>query len=397
MPEPRNQFLKHYSLNQAQLEGVAPWDDLEFNLNGVRVFRDRYPVTEGHLLFVPEYDAIDNITEAFRMALIRGTAMVRRGDCDAFNIGINMGTEAGQTVMYPHVHLIPRRAGDVADPTGGVRGVIPGRSNFFDLPETQHPMVLVRGISNKFNILCPVGGFGNHVRWLILLDPAFQFYVKVTEDCYRDHQGPDWPRYDDYKHSKWNDTRAEIREEILSLLGDYDCIDTDSKLRFIQDKVYFDSRSWDNWLITEWYYRKNLDNLIQLEHLAWRLRERDLPILNLTIDPELAYRSYLKFNSNLNITTNQDFRQYEVQSVVESNTLHAQNVPGSLTMQTDVLFRPELDRDFYHELITWAGLSDQYDAANQVHQLWYQAHRRCEHALVNDLIGMYGKSTADPA
>ena len=130
MPEPRNQFLKHYSLNQAQLEGVAPWDDLEFNLHGIRVFRDRYPVTPGHLLFVPEYDAIDNITEAFRMALIRGTAMVRRGDCDAFNIGINMGTEAGQTVQYPHVHLIPRRAGDVEDPVGGVRATIPGQANY---------------------------------------------------------------------------------------------------------------------------------------------------------------------------------------------------------------------------------------------------------------------------
>lgn len=138
MPEPRDQYLTHRSLNQAQLEGVAPWDDLEFNLNGIRVFRDRYPVTMGHLLFVPEYDAIDNITEAFRMALIRGTAMVRRGDCAAFNIGVNLGTEAGQTVMYPHVHLIPRRAGDTVDPVGGVRGVIQGQANY-KMPQYKNP------------------------------------------------------------------------------------------------------------------------------------------------------------------------------------------------------------------------------------------------------------------
>jgi diadenosine tetraphosphate (Ap4A) HIT family hydrolase len=56
--------------------------------------------------------------------------MVRRGDCDAFNIGINMGAAAGQTVMYPHVHLIPRRTGDVADPVGGVRATIPGQANY---------------------------------------------------------------------------------------------------------------------------------------------------------------------------------------------------------------------------------------------------------------------------
>lgn len=139
MPEPRDQYLTHRSLNQAQLEGVAPWDDLEFNLNGIRVFRDRYPVTAGHLLFVPEYDAINNITEAFRMALIRGTAMVRRGDCAAFNIGINMGCEAGQTVMYPHVHLIPRRTGDCEDAVGGVRGVIADQANY-KMPQYKNPL-----------------------------------------------------------------------------------------------------------------------------------------------------------------------------------------------------------------------------------------------------------------
>lgn len=44
-----------------------------------------------------------------------------------FNVGINAGTSAGQTVFHAHVHLIPRRDGDVADPRGGVRGVIPSK------------------------------------------------------------------------------------------------------------------------------------------------------------------------------------------------------------------------------------------------------------------------------
>jgi ATP adenylyltransferase len=46
------------------------------------------------------------------------------------NVGINCGEAAGQTVMHAHVHLIPRRAGDVIDPRGGVRGVIPARANY---------------------------------------------------------------------------------------------------------------------------------------------------------------------------------------------------------------------------------------------------------------------------
>ena len=130
MPAPPEQFLTHYSLKEAKIDGVAPWDDLYMDLSEVKVFRDRFPVTPGHLLFVPERDAPANITEAFRLALLMGTAMVRRQECESFNIGINCGSAAGQTVMYPHVHLIPRRTGDCADPVGGVRGVIPGQANY---------------------------------------------------------------------------------------------------------------------------------------------------------------------------------------------------------------------------------------------------------------------------
>lgn len=130
MSEPLPQYLGHHSLQEAKTNGVAPWNDLYMDLDDVKVYRDRYPVTQGHLLFVPEHDNMDTITEAFRKALVRGTDMVRQGECDAFNIGINIGEAAGQTVMYPHVHLIPRRKGDVADPVGGVRGVIPGQANY---------------------------------------------------------------------------------------------------------------------------------------------------------------------------------------------------------------------------------------------------------------------------
>lgn len=47
-----------------------------------------------------------------------------------FNIGMNCGEDAGQTVHHAHIHLIPRRHGDVEEPRGGVRGVIPGRANY---------------------------------------------------------------------------------------------------------------------------------------------------------------------------------------------------------------------------------------------------------------------------
>ena len=124
--------MKYETLKEAQTAGVAPWD-LEFDRLSdfhVAVFQDRYPVAQGHLLFVPQYNTDVVISDCFETALREGHRMVRDGECDAFNIGINMGTAAGQTVMYPHVHLIPRRDGDCADPIGGVRGVILGQANY---------------------------------------------------------------------------------------------------------------------------------------------------------------------------------------------------------------------------------------------------------------------------
>ena len=119
-------------LEIAYQQDIAPWDDRVEELSDfhVAVFRDRYPVTPGHLLFVPQYNTDAGIKDCFESAMLYGRRIVADGKCDAFNIGINMGREAGQTVMYPHVHLIPRRVGDCADPVGGVRGVIFGQANY---------------------------------------------------------------------------------------------------------------------------------------------------------------------------------------------------------------------------------------------------------------------------
>jgi diadenosine tetraphosphate (Ap4A) HIT family hydrolase len=120
------------TLKDAQAAKVAPWDLKVDELSDfhVAVFQDRFPVTTGHLLFVPQYNTDAVIKDCFESAMLYGRRMVADGKCDAFNIGINMGREAGQTVMYPHVHLIPRRAGDCEDPVGGVRGVIVGQANY---------------------------------------------------------------------------------------------------------------------------------------------------------------------------------------------------------------------------------------------------------------------------
>jgi len=124
--------MKYETLYEALAAGVAPWDLAVERLSDfhVAVFEDRYPVTRGHLLFVPQYNTDDVILDCVETAMREGRRMVRDRECDAFNIGINCGAAAGQTVMYPHVHLIPRHDGDCTDPVGGVRGVISGQANY---------------------------------------------------------------------------------------------------------------------------------------------------------------------------------------------------------------------------------------------------------------------------
>jgi diadenosine tetraphosphate (Ap4A) HIT family hydrolase len=117
-------------LTTAQEQGVAPWDLVVAETDDYVIYQDRFPVTPGHLLFVPRVNYVDSILHCYRAAHKYGDWLVLKGTADAYNVGMNLGAAAGQTVMYPHVHMIPRRAGDCADPVGGVRAVIPGQANY---------------------------------------------------------------------------------------------------------------------------------------------------------------------------------------------------------------------------------------------------------------------------
>ena len=111
-------------------ESGAPWDNLISEDFHVAIFLDKYPCTPGHLLFVPKYNSLGVLKDVFEEAVDWGKAKVEAGEWDGFNVGFNYGQAAGQTVQWPHVHLIPRRKGDVEDPVGGVRNTIPGKGNY---------------------------------------------------------------------------------------------------------------------------------------------------------------------------------------------------------------------------------------------------------------------------
>ena len=113
----------------------APWSDDNILHDGqnVVVYKDGFPVTEGHLLLVPKkVECRRDITRCFEIAYEWGIQGVMDYKWTSFNVGINNGVEAGQSVMWPHVHLIPRRKGDTPFPKGGVRHVIPLKGNYTD-------------------------------------------------------------------------------------------------------------------------------------------------------------------------------------------------------------------------------------------------------------------------
>ncbi|OUR87180.1 hypothetical protein A9Q81_26020 [Gammaproteobacteria bacterium 42_54_T18] len=102
------------------------------------VIRDGYPVTEGHSLFIPHrhaltwFDLTAEEQTALNALLTKQKKLLQEADntITGFNIGMNCGEDAGQSVMHCHVHLIPRRKGDMEDPRDGVRGVIPHKQKY---------------------------------------------------------------------------------------------------------------------------------------------------------------------------------------------------------------------------------------------------------------------------
>jgi diadenosine tetraphosphate (Ap4A) HIT family hydrolase len=102
-------------------------------------FLDAFPVNPGHCLVVPRRHEADFLAltpeeQAAAWALV---ASVRRhieanGKPDGYNIGINIGEAAGQTVAHAHLHVIPRYQGDVPDARGGIRWIVPARAPYWE-------------------------------------------------------------------------------------------------------------------------------------------------------------------------------------------------------------------------------------------------------------------------
>ena len=128
MRDPNNPCL----FCNSKISGIACENDLAY------ASYDTYPVSELHCLIIPKRHVINyfELTNEELVAcndlikIIKEEILIKDKNVKAFNIGTNAGKIAGQSIMHCHIHLIPRREGDVENPQGGVRSVIPQKQHY---------------------------------------------------------------------------------------------------------------------------------------------------------------------------------------------------------------------------------------------------------------------------
>jgi diadenosine tetraphosphate (Ap4A) HIT family hydrolase len=117
----------------------APANKIIFENNLVKAFWDAYPVSSGHALVVPKrhfpslFEIANDEADAIFNAIHETRSIIeKKYSPHGYNIGINEGEAAGQTIMHLHVHVIPRYKSDSEDPRGGIRWIFPDKARYWD-------------------------------------------------------------------------------------------------------------------------------------------------------------------------------------------------------------------------------------------------------------------------
>jgi hypothetical protein len=178
----------------------------------------------------------------------------------------------------------------------------------------------------SYSISAPIGAFGNHLRWLALLNNKFQldFKLDVGDNLYKPFKT------------------------------------IDDKLEFILNYVYPTDRNTSNWLEYEWKYRRWFDRLIYFSHDEFIAKNNIFCIVN----EDIAYEHYKKLNNTLNGFDEKDFKL----CITEFNNLYSKR-PNAL--QCDELVETTLSQRFYRKMCNKLSISEShYNIANEIHQRW---------------------------
>lgn len=224
-------------------------------------------------------------------------------------------------------------------------------------------------------VSAPWGGFANHTTWLLWIHPEFKSYIQkkpFSQEEFNSMRGDSWPDINNLDSV----TEPAIREE-LEHLRLIDIYPTDP-VQYLLDNVYTEDRTWHNWLLKEWHYRDCLYNF-KIAHTA----KIEYTVL-CTIDPEVAYKNYLKINSSFNNAGLDEFKK----GIQKFN--NAVSKATNLVVDNTLLFKPDLDHNYYKQLTDYFKLVDRYNQAQIVHDAWYRAQIRSATDFITEVEKIYG-------
>jgi hypothetical protein len=242
----------------------------------------------------------------------------------------------------------------------------------------------------EYLIVSPIGGFGNHIRWLMLLDDKFNLFDDVVvasrwdRKLYNDLKGGSWPIYGDFNSMPMY-VKHECHELLPSIFLKYDN-NINGKSSFIMEHVYPNNRTWHNWLQTEWGFRDWADGYISFSHnLDHEYIKNTIAV---TIEPEFAYKRYLKFNS----CNNNQSKEQTISEIEKYNCkIHTNTVSNRIIIDANVIYDEHLNYELYTRCIEAFSLTNNYQDACVIHKQWHQLHQNAEIDIVQDIINMYKK------
>jgi len=252
----------------------------------------------------------------------------------------------------------------------------------------------------QFFIASPWGGYGNHLRWLLLLDPRFSFKIiefKINEEQFKYRQsviGQDLASKHVSTYSEFISLDIDSMEK--NLLKEYiNCYDLpyldfttiEKKIESFEKYVYPKTRSWHNWLYHEWRFRTNLDSYINFSHWPRQVQSNEKIIITSPDNLYSVYKAYLKFNSNLNNRSKDQIFSLVKDFVKEAKILSSD--PRYCLISSESLLTPILNKEVYQRVIDHFGFSDCYEQANYVHRIWYNLQKKAETDLIKDLTKIY--------
>jgi hypothetical protein len=201
-----------------------------------------------------------------------------------------------------------------------------------------------------YHILAWWGGFGNHLRWLAMLDPKYQY-----------------------------------------TLGDSIVKTPDDKVNAIKQFVYPSNRNYNNWLQFEFKYRNYLNRYLKFTHDAIDVFDECKTILCVN-NSELGYNVYSKMNRTLNKNTKEQYFQ--------ANERHnkfcqfaSEYYQTTKIVDTSLLYSPILDKTVYETVCAWFALDNFYLQAQEIHQTWYHLHVTAENEYLTTQEGTQNGKT----